>query len=160
MTGPSDRHDVPPEGQGASTAAKGTPAPVDVEVDPRARSAFAVLLAGPVILIVHFLVVYLVAEAGCTGDGQGLDVFDPPVPTIATVVVTAVAAVASCASALWGYRRWRSGGPAEGARPPGHPPADHLADRAPVGFVGFVLSMLSLVTVLVVGVPALLLEAC
>jgi hypothetical protein len=157
MTGPGDRHNVPPEQRGAATAAKGTPVPVDVGVDPRARSSVAVLLAGPVILIVHFLVVYLVAEAGCTGDGPGLDVFDPPVPTVATVVATVVAAAASSASALWGYRRWRSGGNDE---PPDHPPADHLVDRAPLGFVGFLLSLLSLVTVLLVGVPALLLGAC
>ena len=132
-------------------AAKGTPAPVDVTVDPRTRTTVVVLLAGPVILIVHFLVVYLVAEAGCTGDGPGLDAFDPPVPTIATLVATAVAALACCASAWWGYRRWRSTPRSE---------REELVDHQPLAFVGFLMSLLALVTVLVVGLPALVLEAC
>ena len=131
------------------TAAQGTAAPVDVTVDPRARNALAQLLAGPVILIVHFVVVYLVAEAGCTGDGPGLDVFDPPVPAVATVVATVVAVLASSATALWSYRTWR--------RPRG---GRDLVDREPLAFTGFLLSLLALVTILAVGVPALLLEAC
>lgn len=133
------------------TAAKGTPAAVDVTVDPRTRTTVVVFLAGPVILIVHFLVVYLVVEAGCTGDGPGFDAFDPPVPTIATLVVTAVAALACSASAWWAYRRWRST-PAAGR--------EELVDRQPLAFVGFLMSLLGLVTVLAVGLPALVLEAC
>lgn len=132
-------------------APKGTAAPVDVTVDPRARTTIVVLLTGPVILMVHFLVVYLVTEAGCTGDGPGLDVFDPPVPAVVTVVATALAAVACCASALWAYRRWRPGDPGRG---------EGLVDREPLAFVGFLLSVLALLTVLLVGLPALVLEAC
>jgi hypothetical protein len=135
------------------TAAKGTPAAVDVTVDPRARTTVVALLAGPVILIVHFLVVYLVAEAGCTGDGEGLDIFDPPVPTVATTVATAAAVVAAAASAWWNYRRWR---PGTGSKAP----ANELVDRRPLAFVGFAMSVLTVFTVLLVGVPALLLQAC
>ena len=133
------------------TAAKGTPAPVDVTVDPRTRTTVVVLLAGPVILMVHFLVVYLVVEAGCTGDGPGLDVFDPPVPRIATLVATAVAALACCGSAWWAFRRWRTAPVAE---------REELVDHQPLAFVGFVMSLLALITVLAVGLPALVLEAC
>jgi hypothetical protein len=131
------------------TAAKGTAAPVDVTVDPRARTTIVALLAGPVILIAHFLVVYLVAEAGCTGDGEGLDIFDPPVPTVATAVATVVAVVAAVASVWWNYRRWRSEGR-----------SGELVDRRPLAFVGFVMSVLTVFTVLLVGGPVLLLEAC
>lgn len=131
------------------TAAQGTPVPVDVTVDPRTRTSLLVLLAGPVILMVHFLVVYLVVEAGCTGDGPGFDALDPPVPAVATLAATAVAVLACCASAWWAYRRWR-GAPAPGA----------LVDREPLAFVGFLLSLLALLTVLLVGLPALVLEAC
>ena len=154
VTGPEPARDAsrhvpaPPE---TATAAKGTAAPVDVTVDPRARATVVCLLAGPVILIVHFLVVYLVAEAGCTGDGPGLDLFDPPVPTIATVVATVLAVLASAGTALWAYRRWR----------PGHaPPSGELVDREPLAFAGFLLSLMTVVTVLAVGAPALLLDAC
>ena len=132
------------------TAARGTPAPVDVAVDPRARTAVLLFLAGPVILIVHFLVVYLVVEAGCTGDGPGLDVFDPPVPTVFTVVASVVAAGAATASAVCAYRRWR--GPETAG--------EELIDRRPLAFLGFVMSALAVVTVLFVGVPALVLGAC
>jgi hypothetical protein len=135
---------------------------VDVSRDRRARVTIVVFLAGPVIWSVHFLLVYLVAEAGCTGDGPGLELFDPPVPTVVTLAATAVAAVASLASAAWGYRRWR---------PATHEPAADeagdlsgaLADRnrgGTLAFAGFLLSSLSFVTVLFVGLPALVLPAC
>lgn len=151
MNGQDAGRKLPAEQQETATAAKGTAAPVDVAVDPRARTTIGLFLAGPVISIVHFLAVYLVVEAGCTGDGPGLELFDPPVPTVATLVATAVAGLACCATALWAYRRWRPGS---------EPTADELVDRRPLAFVGFVLSLLGLVTVLLVGLPALVLEAC
>lgn len=152
MTARDPGRDLPPEHEKTATAARGTAAPVDVAVDPRARTAVAVFLAGPVIAVVHFVVVYLVAEAGCTGDGPGLDAFDPPVPVVVTVVATVVAALASCGAALWAYRRWR----------PRHreaAPAE-LVDRRPLAFIGFLLSLLATVTVLLVGAPALVLGPC
>ena len=157
MTGSDAGRELPTERE-TVTAAKGTAAPVDVTVDPRARSTIAVFLAGPVILMAHFLVVYLVAEAGCTGDGPGLDVFDPPVPAVATLVATVVAALACCGSAFWAYRRWRSGDGRESDAPDGR--GGDLVDREPLAFIGFLLSLLALVTVLAVGLPALVLEAC
>jgi hypothetical protein len=75
------------------------------------------------------------------------------VPTIATLAATAVAAIASCAAALWAYRRWRGPHP-EGASD------GMLVDRRPLAFVGLVMSLLALVTVLLVGLPALVLGAC
>lgn len=132
-------------------AAKGTPVPVDVTVDPRTRTTLLVLLAGPAILVVHFLVVYLVVEAGCTGDGSGLNVFDPPVPTVATLVATALAALACCGSAWWAYRRCRTAPVAE---------REELVDHRPLAFVGLLMSLLALLTVLLVGLPAAMLEAC
>lgn len=157
MTADHAGRDVPGEHETA-TAAKGTAVPVDVTVDPRARKALAVFLAGPVILLVHFMVVYLVAEAGCTGDGPGLDVFDPPVPAVATLAATGVAAVACIGSAAWAWRRCKTG------RHTGDPRADAaggaLVDREPLAFAGLVMSLLALVTVLLVGLPALVLQSC
>ncbi|SFE81907.1 hypothetical protein [Blastococcus tunisiensis] len=139
----------------AATSSRGTPAPVDVSVDTRAVVVVAVLLAGPVISSVHFMLVYLVAEAGCTGDGPGLDAFDPPVPTVVTLVATAVAALACAATAWWGLARWRAF-----RRFRGEAGSEELVDRQPLAFGGFVLSVLGLVTVLFVGLPALFLSAC
>lgn len=151
MTRPDASRDHPAEGEELATATGGTPTPVDVAVDPRARSSIGMFLAGPVIAVVYFAVVYLVTEAGCSADGPGLDVFDPPVPTVVTLVATAVAAVACAVAAAWAYRRWRreAGGSSE-----------VLVDHEPFAFLGFLLSLLSLVTVLMVGLPALVLRAC
>jgi hypothetical protein len=157
--------DVPPDEpsplDGSRTAGEGTPFAVDVSRDRRARSALAMFVAGPVIWSVHFMLVYLVVEAGC-GEGPGLALFDPPVPEVVTLAATAVAAVAALACAGWSWRRWR-----EGAREPAADDAGDLAggladrDRGgTLAFAGFLLSLLSMVTILAVGVPALVLPSC
>jgi hypothetical protein len=144
-------HQEPSRGKGAATAGKGTPVAVDVSGDPRARTTLALFVAGPVIWTGHFLLVYLVAEAGCTGDGPGLNLFDPPVPVLVTLVATAVAALACLATAGLAYRRWQADRRERPARPGLEPP-----DRGgALAFAGFVLSLLGFVVVLFVGVPAL-----
>jgi hypothetical protein len=151
--------DVPPDEpspqDGSRTAREGTPFAVDVSRDQRARFSLFMFVAGPVIWSVHFLLVYLVTDAGCSGDGPGLSLFDPPVPRVATLAVTAAAAAAALACAMWWYRRWRGSGP--------EPAADEAAGRdrgGSLAFTGFLLSLLSVVTVLFVGLPALVLPSC
>jgi hypothetical protein len=142
---------------GARTSADGTPFPVAVSRDRRVWMTFAMFLAGPVIWSVHFLLVYLVVEAGCSGGGTGLRLFDPPVPAVATLVATAAAALACLASSRWGYRRWRASQHQAAGR------ADDLGGAdlgGSLAFAGFLLSLLGLVTVLLVGLPALVLPAC
>lgn len=142
---------------GGRTSNKGTPFPVTVAADPAGRRALAMFLAGPVIWTVHFMVVYLVVEAGCTGDGPGLQLFNPPVPTILTLVVTAIAALACAASAAWAYRCWR----AERSEAANGRAGDALTDRTEtLALGGFLLSSLAAIVVLVVGLPALVLPAC
>jgi hypothetical protein len=119
-------------------------------------------VAGPVIWSVHFLLVYLVTEAGCTGDGPGLVLFDPPVPKAVTLAVTAAAAVAALACAGWSWRRWRTDA-AEAAADEAADIAGGLQDRdrgGTLAFAGFLLSLLSVVTILFVGLPALVLPSC
>ena len=154
--------DVPPDevpsGDGSRTAPEGTPFAVDVSRDRRARFALAMFVAGPVIWSVHFMVVYLVTEAGCGGEGPGLTLFDPPVPKIVTLAVTAAAAVGALACAGWSWRRWRASGAEVAADlAGGHQDRDHGGTLA---FVGFLLSLLSVVTILFVGLPALVLPSC
>jgi hypothetical protein len=148
--------DVPPDetpgGDGSRTAGEGTPLAVDVSADRRARWSLAMFVAGPVIWSVHFMVVYLAVEAGCNGEGPGLRLFDPPVPTVVTLVATALAALACLGSARWGWRRWRAG--QDAADPDGPGWGGSLA------FAGFLMSLLGLLTVLFVGLPALVLPAC
>lgn len=156
MSRPDDPRDRPRQADGATTAPKGTPMMVDVSVSRGARGAMALFLAGPLIWSVHFMLVYLVVEAGCTGDGPGLDVFDPPVPAVTTLVATAVGALGCLAAAGWAYRRWRADR-RERAEGPGLEPADQGGSLA---FAGFLLSLLGFVAVLFVGLPALVLPGC
>ena len=154
--------DVPPDevpgGDGSRTAAGGTPFAVDVSRDRRARFALAMFVAGPVIWSVHFLLVYLVTEAGCSGDGPGLTLFDPPVPRVVTLAVTAAAVAAALACAGWSWRRWRaSGAEAAADLAGGHQDRDRGGTLA---FAGFLLSLLSVVTIVFVGLPALVLPSC
>jgi hypothetical protein len=157
--------DVPPDeapgGDGSRTAGEGTPFAVDVSRDRRARFALAMFVAGPVIWSVHFMLVYLVTEAGCSGDGPGLTLFDPPVPKVVTLAATAAAAVAALACAGWSWRRWRTN--AEAAADEAADLAGGLQDRdrgGTLAFAGFLLSLLSVVTILSVGLPALVLSSC
>ncbi|HZA00218.1 MAG TPA: hypothetical protein VE575_15770, partial [Acidimicrobiales bacterium] len=78
---------------GATTGVGGTPFAVDLAEDRRDRIVWVVFLAGPVTWLAHFVLVYLVAEAGCTGGGPGLEAFDPPVPRAVTLAATVVGAV-------------------------------------------------------------------
>jgi hypothetical protein len=158
--------DVPPDevpgGDGSRTAAEGTPFAVDVSRDRRARWALAMFVSGPVIWSVHFMVVYLVVEAGCSGDGPGLTLFDPPVPKVVTLAATAAAAVAALACAGWSWRRWRASEHEPAADEAGDL-AGSLPDRdrgGSLAFAGFLLGLLSVVTVLFVGLPALVLPSC
>jgi hypothetical protein len=151
-----DAHDTRPPRSGGTTAGKGTPAPVSLSTSGRARSTIALFLSGPVIWSIHFLVVYLAVEAGCTGSGAGLSTFAPPVPSVVTIVATIVAAIACLLAAVMSYRRWRS----DRQRPEARTdlaPAEALAALA---FMGFLLAALGFVTVLFVGVPVLFLPAC
>jgi hypothetical protein len=152
-----------PANDGATTAGQGTPAAVDVSTNRESVATVAVFLAGPVIWSVHFMAVYLIVEAGCTGDGPGLDLFDPPVPTVLTLVTTAVAALACAGTAAWGYRRWRgrAGDDTNGPGDAGGGPGAGVADRGgSLAFIGLLLSLLGLVSILLVGLPALVLPAC
>jgi hypothetical protein len=156
MSAPDEPAGVPSSANpGSMTGTGGTPVAVAAS-RVRARDVAAVFLAGPVIWSVHFMVVYLVAEAGCTGDGPGLEVFDPPVPTVVTLAATVVAALACLAAAAWGQRRWRAykqeRGHGAGLEPP------DLGGS--LAFAGALLSLLGFVTVLYVGLTALVLPAC
>jgi hypothetical protein len=145
-----------PANDGATTASQGTPTAVDVSTSRETMSTIAVFLAGPVIWSVHFMVVYLAVEAGCTGDGPGLNLLDPPVPTVLTLATTVVAALVCLGTAAWGYRRWRAR-TGDGASEAHAESADRGGSLA---FAGFLLSLLGVVSILLVGLPALVLPGC
>lgn len=145
-----DAHDDLPPRHGAWTAEEGTAVAVDVSADRRDRVIWLAFTGGPLVWFLHFMAVYAVVEAGCSGEGEGLRLLDPPPPEITTLAATGLAALACLALALWAYRRWR----ALDARPGGSDPARSLA------FAGVLLSLLSFFAVLLVGLPALVLPSC
>lgn len=156
----NDASDPVAESDGLHTAADGTPVAVDVSRDRLARITWVVFLGGPVIWITHFMLVYLVVEAGCSGDGRGFELFDPPVPAATTLAATGVAAVGCLGFAAWAYRRWHTT-----RRGPAADEAEELSGPLPssdrggsLDFTGFLLALFSFVAVLFVGLPALVFE--
>lgn len=104
---------------------------------------WAVLLAGPVIWIVHFAVVYLVAEAACAPNvaerwsalgGRTLDGF--------VVVATIVAGMACLVATAFAWRAMRE------------------PDASPLHLASVVLAIGSFLSVIAVGAPALVLGPC
>jgi hypothetical protein len=127
---------------GARAEASGTPYPVQIPRDPQAWITAFIFAGGPILWFAHFMLVYVVAEAGCTGEGHGLRAFNPPVPLVVTLAATAVLAATVAAIAVWAFRRWRRD------------------IHGPMAFGGFLLSSLSLIAILWAGVPAFLLPGC
>lgn len=157
MTDP-DQAGPPPDGD--RTAADGTAVAVDVSRDRLARATWAAFVGGPFTWLVHFMLVYLVVEAGCSGDGPGLRLFDPPAPSVVTLVATGLAALVTLGFARWSYTRWVASADGPAADDAGDL-SGPLADRdrgGTLAFAGFLLSMLSFVGVLFVGLPALVFE--
>ncbi|MDQ3898454.1 MAG: hypothetical protein M3326_14625 [Actinomycetota bacterium] len=146
--------------RGAWTGAEGTPVAVDVSRDRLARITWVAFLAGPVTWFAHFMFVYLVVEAGCSGEGKGLEVFDPPVPAAVTLAATAVAALVCLALAGWSYRRWRAaaGGVAADDATDLSGPLPNRDRGGTMNFAGFLLSIFAFVSVLFVGLPALVFQ--
>jgi hypothetical protein len=112
------------------------------------RGPLALLLAGPLIWSGHFVLVYLVTEAVCGMDGWQFRWFEVPGVSVLVTALTVLALLATAWYAYLGWHEWRAGG--EG-------------DETVGGFVGLgglLLSLLFLVGVGFVGLPALLLPPC
>lgn len=152
----TDHHETPedrPGDAGAWTGVSGTRYPVDASADRRARGVWVMLIGGPVIWFAHFMVVYLVAEAACSGDDPGMELLASPVLEIVVTAAT-VAAVLGCILLI---RRGRSGGggfrKVRGGRGDGDENFSAIHS-------GVLLAGLSLIAILFVAFPALVLPPC
>ena len=121
-----------------------------VELPPGSGAAatWALILAGPMTWFAHFMVVYLLVEALCTG-ATGRTLLGRPLATVLTLAATAVALVAVVAATRWAYRRWSRD-------------RDETAgtgDRA-LSFAALTLGGLFTVAILYTGLPALWLPPC
>lgn len=160
MSSSDQPHEPPSPDEGERAASSGTPVPVDLSGDRGSRVAWVLLLAGPVIWFAHFMVVYLIAEAGCTGDGALLDRFDPPTPVVATWIATAVAVPAGIAAAVWAWRSWRASGQDDDLATDAAGPTAGLGPlrTSSLAFIGVVLSVGSVGAILFTAAPALVLS--
>lgn len=119
-----------------------------VEEPPTDRSSiglWVVLLAGPVIWITHFAVVYLLAEASCASVRlDGIRFFGADALVVVVVAATVVAGAACAAMAWWSWRHARADG----------------GDEAALGWAGVLLGVGSLFAIAAAGLPALVLDPC
>ena len=146
---------------GATASPHGTALPVDVTQDRRDRVIWVAFIGGPIVWFAHFMLVYLVAEAGCTGDGHGFDALDHPVPVVVTLGATAVGALVCLGLARWGFQRWRRAVGRDGEVGPSV--NGDVADtdgRGSLAFTGMLLSLLSCLAIVFVGLPAPFLNPC
>jgi hypothetical protein len=109
---------------------------------PGSAPTWVALLAGPVLWIAHFVVVYVGSEITCRGDGTEWG--GTPAATVITLTATAAAVIAIGIAALLTERERRR--PAAG-------------DNRLLA-VGLALDALFAASVLAVGVPALVLDPC
>lgn len=124
------------------------PIPVDAPDEPAVwsrstRRFWAVLLAGPVIWILHFAVVYLAAETACTPTvASRWPAIDEGSLRAFIIVATIVAAAACVIAALVAWRAMRA------------------PDASPLTRAAVVLAIGSVATVIAVGGPVLVLGPC
>ena len=101
---------------------------------------WVVALAGPVLMMVHFMFVYLSAEAACEAErSAGMWFLDADALTWLILVATALGAAAALVAAWIG---WRS-----------------IGTRM-LATVGTLMSVGSAATILAVGLPAVVLAPC
>ena len=119
------------------------------------RALWLILLASPLIWCLYFSVVYLLAEADCAITISWLNFQVAGLPGLSVIVIasTVVASVATLYYAGRALRLWRASKPSS-AEPPTQERKRFMA------LAGLLLSLLFLVSTLLMGVPALVLQPC
>lgn len=124
------------------------------------RTLWVQLLAGPILWSVHFLVSYLIVEAACQ-IGWRFSILGMSGLSFIVIVLTVLAVLGAVLFAVRSYRGWRG---IHGDR--------RLRDQfregskwfeGPVDFMyfsGLLLSVLFAIVILMVGLPALVLQPC
>lgn len=110
------------------------------------------VLSGPVVWMLHFVLVWAVAEMGCGANYANMPIL--PAPAIRTIVIgaTVIALIAGVVGGVASYRHWAS------LR------GDGITDReARIRFVlqiGMALSVVFVVSVVLTALPVFFLDAC
>lgn len=130
---------------------------------PEARRRFLTLaglfLAGPSIWMVHFLVVYLLAEVFCAADVDA-EIRSLPVLSVVTLVLTLVAVAGAAVTTVLAFRRWRRAA-SDASVDDGHQRSASSGEHdAELALAGFLLGTFFIVAILFVGLPAAILDPC
>ena len=116
-----------------------------IPAEPSTRRDWAVLLGGPVTWFVHFMVVYLVAQAACeSAETPDMRFIGTSALSVGVVVATVVAGAVCLAIARVAHVRTRR----------------DRRETIDLATIGLLLAVGSFAAVLAVGVPALVLEPC
>jgi hypothetical protein len=126
------------------------------------RSLWWILVSGPTIWFVHFMVVYLLAETACKTNWLAFRILG--INGLAAIVVglTVLAVVGTVIFGLQGLRIWRKGrdmGVQEGELG-GKGYVDPEARSTFIGLAGMLLNLISGVIILLTAVPSLILRPC
>jgi hypothetical protein len=129
------------------------------------RSLWLALLAGPVVWIVYFFSGYLLNEVACTAGWFQATISGLPLLPVITVAYTLLALGLVAYAGSWAYRQWqilnrqRDEG-TERMRPAAGEQIDVRERSRFVTFAGMLLSLLFGLTILLTGIPSLVLRSC
>jgi hypothetical protein len=123
-----------------------------VDADSQRGSLWFIFLAGPVVYIAYFLVVWAIGEFGCLAGIQQLSFLGANPIRLGVVVLTAIAALVTLITGIVGFRRWRH------LRQGPHDPDED--DPKFMLFVGTWLNGLFTAVILLSAVPMLLGSTC
>lgn len=128
---------------------------------PRSWLTWILLLVGPVTWALHFLTVYVVAEAWCSTTAAPPTWLGLSAPVTVTLAVTAFALLQLAVGISFTARRYRRARiDAERAPVDAATIDDQFVRDRDLLLTGLLLGPLSAVAVLVVGVPAIWLSPC
>lgn len=135
---------------------------VELPEGPSSRSIWVLFLAGPTVWFLHFMAVYLVVEAVCTGGRPDRELLGLPLVSTFTLLATVAAVPVIAGFAVAAYRRWRDLERTVSGQSDDREEEETVArghDRA-LAFAGFALGLLFILGVLFTGLPALWLTPC
>jgi hypothetical protein len=128
------------------------------------------LLAGPVVWAAYFFSGYLLNEVACTAGLLRSTILGLPLLPVLTVVYTLLALGLVIYAGLWAYRQWQ---PPAHRQQLGSEPGGSKKDGSAAGeeievwdrtrfmtFAGMLLSLLFGITILLTGIPSLVLRPC
>ncbi|MDQ3963341.1 MAG: hypothetical protein M3277_05430 [Actinomycetota bacterium] len=124
------------------------------DTESSSRMIWVLFLAGPVIWFVHFMAVYVLAEAVCAAGDGGPRLLGLSLLALVTLVATVLAVGAALVFAVRAYRVWR--GRTDGS-------SDWLAGderNGGLALAGWLLGSVFVVAILFVGLPAAFLDPC